>query len=72
MLSSPSEDQGAGRANTHATSTVTERYGQMYHLTGQNQDGNPCLLFVIASVVQLNLGPGVNAIGRFTTVENAF
>ena len=27
---------------------------------------NPCLLFVMASVVQLNLGPGVN-----TTVENA-
>ena len=33
---------------------------------------NPCLLFVMASVALLNLGPGVDTTGRSTTVGNAF
>ena len=42
ILSSPSEDQEAGRATTHATGTAAKkRYGQTCHLTGQNQNGEP-------------------------------
>ena len=33
---------------------------------------SPCLLFVRASVAQLNLGRGVDTTGRSTAVGNAF
>ena len=33
---------------------------------------NPCLLFITASVAQLDLGPGDNSVRRPTTEGNAF
>ena len=72
MLSSPSDNQEAGRATTHTTDTAAKR--DMADCTAslaRTKMENPCLLFVTASVVQLNLGPGVDTAGRSTTVENA-
>ena len=73
MLLSLSEDQEVGRAATHATHLATER--DMIECTTPSarvKMENSFLLFVTASVVQLNLGPGVNTAGRTTTVGNAF
>ena len=73
VVSSPSEDQEAGRATTHTTGTAAKRdMAECTTLLARTEMENPCLLFVTASVAWLNLGPGVNTIGRSTTVENAF
>ena len=73
VLSSLNEDQEAGRATTHTTGTAAERDMADHTASpARTKMENPCLLFVMASVVQLNLGPGVDTIGRSTAVENAF
>ena len=65
--------QEAERATTHAIGTAAKRDMAQYTISpARTKMENPCLLFVTASVVQLNLGPGVNTAGRSTTVENAF
>ena len=73
VLSSSSEDQEVGRAATHTAHLATKR--DMTEHTAplaRVKVENPCLLFVMASVAQLNLGPGVATAGRTTTVGNAF
>ena len=73
VLSSPSKEQEVRRATTYATFAITKR--DMAECTtppARTERENPCLLFVIASVVWLNLGPGGNTARRPTTEGNAF
>ena len=68
VLSSSSKNPDVGRTTTHTTGTATERdMTECTASSARTKNGEPCLLFVMASVVQLNLGPSVN-----TTVGNAF
>ena len=73
VLSSSSEDQEVGRAATHATQLAAKR-DMTEHTTplARVKMENPCLLFVMASVAQLNLGLAVDTAGRTTAVGNAF
>ena len=68
VLSSLSKNPEVRRTTTHTAGTATER-DTTKHITSlaRTQMENPCLLSVMTSVVQLNLGPSVN-----TTLENAF
>ena len=68
VFSSPSKNPEVGRTTTHTTSTAAER--DMTECTtslARTKMENPCLLFVMASLAQLNLGPSDN-----TAVKNAF
>ena len=66
-------NQEAGRATTHTVGTAAERdTTECTASPARTEMENPYLLFVMASVVRLNLGPGVNTTGRSTAVENAF
>ena len=68
VLSSPSENSDVGRTTTHTVGTATERDTTDHTASSvRTEMENPCLLFVMASVAWLNLGPSVN-----TTVEDAF
>ena len=70
---SSSEDQEVGRDATHAACTAAKRDMAKHTASpARTEMENPCLLFVMASVVWLNLGPGVNTAGRSTAVGNAF
>ena len=68
VLSSPSENSEVRRTTTNTAGTATKRDITVHatSLAGTKME-NPCLLFVMASVVQLNLGPTVD-----TTIENVF
>ena len=73
MLSSPNEEQEFRRATTYTTSPITERDTAKYVTSpARTERENPCLLFVIASVAWLNLGPSGNSARRPTTEGNAF
>ena len=72
MLSSPSKEQ-VRRATNYATSPVAKRnMAECITSPARTEREKPCLLFVTASVVQLNLGPGGNTARRPTTEGNAF
>ena len=66
VLSSPSKNPEARRTTTHTTGTATKRDMTEHTASlARTKMENPCLLFVMASVAWLNLGPGVD-----TTLEN--
>ena len=68
VLSSPSENSDVGRTTTHAAGTAAKRdMTECAALLARTEMENPCLLFITASMVWLNLGPIVD-----TTVENVF
>ena len=72
MLSSPSKKQ-VRRATTYAASPVTKRdTAKCITSPARKKRENPCLLFITASVAQLNLGPGGDTARRPTTEGNAF
>ena len=72
MLLSPSKEH-VRRATTYATSPVAERdMAKCIASPARTERENPCLLFVTASVVWLNLGPGGDTARRPTTEGNAF
>ena len=73
MLSSPNEEQEFRRATTYATSPIAKRdMAECVASPARTERENPCLLFVIASVAQLNLGPGGDTARRPTTEGNTF
>ena len=68
VLSSLSENSDVGRTTTHTAGTAAKRdTTECTASLARTKMENPCLLFVMASVAWLNLGPSVD-----TTVENAF
>ena len=73
VLLSLNEEQEFRRATTYATSPITKRdMAKCVTSPAGTERENPCLLFITASVAQLNLGPGGNSAGRPTTEGNAF
>ena len=68
VLSSPSKNPDVGRTATNTAGTVAER-DMTEHATSsaRTKMENPCLLFIMASVAWLNLGPSVD-----TAVGNVF
>ena len=73
MLSSPNEELEFRRATTYAASPIAKRdMAKCVASPARTERENPCLLFVTASVAQLNLGPGGNTTGRPTAEGNAF
>ena len=68
VLSSPSENSDVGRTTTNTAGTVAKRDMTEHAISlARTEMENPCLLFIMASVVQLNLGPSVD-----TAVGNVF
>ena len=73
VLLSPSEEQEVRRATTCDASPIAERdMAKCIVLPARTERENPCLLFITASVAQLNLEPGGNTARRPTTEGNAF
>ena len=67
------EEQELRRTTTYVASTAAKRDMAKYTASpARTERESPCLLFVTASVAQLNLGPGGNTAGRSTTEGNAF
>ena len=67
MLSSLNEEQEFRRTTTYAASPIAKRdMAEYVASTAGTERENPCLLFVMASVAWLNLGPGGDSAGRST------